>query len=332
MARDPVAFERALLAHIESLGPKPVLLPMEEATIRWLTDRAEVVAEHAHFLIPGRKSLMVALDKGKTFEAAAQGGIPAPHTELPEDPAALARAVAKLEGGAFVVKPRAGSGSAGVVYGEHRNEDAWRAHWERYGPLIVQQRVPPEGRAVGVACLFDGSGDLKARFSHQRLKQYPVGGGPSTDREAVHEPQLEAWSEALLRSLDWRGVAMVEWKQDPATGGFRLLEINPRFWGSLELAVRAGVDFPSLYARAALGEKIPESFEYQNGVRCRWMVPGDVLRYLSDPSRGSLRSFLKGGVHLAEEWDPSDKRGALATIVCTGALALNPRYWRYVRR
>ncbi|MPZ68415.1 MAG: ATP-grasp domain-containing protein [Actinobacteria bacterium] len=331
-ARDAAAFEKALLAHLERLDRGAVLLPMEEATIRWLTERAPVVADHARFLIPDEDSLSVALDKGKTFEVASQAGIPAPHTDLPEDPAALARIAADLAPGSFVVKPRAGSGSTGVVYGEERDAAAWREHWDRYGPMVVQERVPAEGRAVGVACLFDSSGTLKARFTHQRLKQYPVGGGPSTDRESIHEPQLEAWSEALLRSLDWRGIAMVEWKQDPVSGGFRLLEINPRFWGSLELAVRAGIDFPTLYALATLGEEVPESFDYADHVRCRWMMPGDILRYLSDKDRESPRRFLKGAIRLAEEWDRRDKRGALATVVCTGALALNPRYWRYLRR
>ena len=254
-ARDAAAFEKALLAHLAGLDRTAVLLPMEEATIRWLAERASAVAERASFLIPDEHSLSVALDKGKTFEVASQGGIPAPHTDLPEDPSALTRIVADLEPGSFVVKPRAGSGSTGVVYGEARDEARWREHWDRHGPMVVQERVPAAGRAVGVACLFDASGTLKARFTHQRLKQYPVGGGPSTDRESIHEPQLEAWSETLLRSLDWRGIAMVEWKQDPVSGEFRLLEINPRFWGSLELAVRAGIDFPTLYALAALGRR-----------------------------------------------------------------------------
>lgn len=46
---------------------------------------------------------------------------------------------------------------------------------------------------------------------------------------------------------------MVEWKVDLRDGRPKLMEINPRFWGSLELAVRSGVNFPSLYADADRG-------------------------------------------------------------------------------
>jgi len=112
------------------------------------------------------------------------------------------------------------------------------------------------------------------------------------------------------------------------------MEINPRFWGSLELAIRSGVDFPVLFARLALGEKLGAPPSYPDGVRCRWMLPGEILRYLSTPSdeRESFNEFLEGLPQSAEEWDPQDLRGALSTVVCAGGLALNPKYWKFLRR
>jgi hypothetical protein len=64
------------------------------------------------------------------------------------------------------------------------------------------------------------------------------------------------------------------------------------------------------------------------------MLPGEILRYISTPSedREPLGEFLRGLPALSEEWDQSDLRGTLATIVCTGALALNFRYWKFLRR
>ena len=73
---------------------------------------------------------------------------------------------------------------------------------------------------------------------------------------------------------------------------------------------------------------------YQTGVRCRWIVPGDILRYINQPreKRESLSKFLDGLPQLAEEWCLTDLRGTAATIVCQAFLALNPKYWKYVRR
>jgi len=72
---------------------------------------------------------------------------------------------------------------------------------------------------------------------------------------------------------------------------------------------------------------------YTAGVRCRWLIPGDILRYLSSPRRDreSLIEFLRG-LNLAEEWDREDLRGLVAVIACTGVQALNPKYWKYLRR
>jgi predicted ATP-grasp superfamily ATP-dependent carboligase len=181
---------------------------------------------------------------------------------------------------------------------------------------------------------MDNFGETRATFAYERLKEYPVSGGPSTDRRSLHAPELVEQSVALLRQIAWRGIAMVEWKEDVREKRPKILEINPRFWGSLELAIRAGVDFPSLYARLALGESIGLPPVYSPGVRCRWMIPGEILRYIGQPARRreSVRTFLSGLPGLAEEWDPVDVPGSISTLVCTGALALHPRYWKYVRR
>ena len=79
----------------------------------------------------------------------------------------------------------------------------------------------------------------------------------------------------LLRALGWEGVAMVEYKRDVHSGEHVLMEVNGRFWGSLQLAIDAGVDFPSLLARVALGEKPAPVTRYRLGVRTRWTL-GDL--------------------------------------------------------
>jgi predicted ATP-grasp superfamily ATP-dependent carboligase len=324
--------ERMLARH-----PGAVLLPMEDATLRWVSEHREELAAKCRFLIPSRESLATAWDKGLTLQLAQRLGIPCPRTWEPKDTEGaleFAKHAAGLEPGSFVVKPRSGTGSAGVAYGDRRSASEWEAHWRRFGPMLIQERVPPQGRGQGVSVLMGPDGECVASFAHERIQQYPNSGGPSTDRKSIHAPALVEQSVRLLKRLEWRGVAMVEWKLDPRDGQAKLMEINPRFWGSLELAVRSGVDFPLLYARAALGETSTPVTRYPEGVRCRWMVPGEVLRYLSQKSgeREGWLAFLSGLPGCAEEWDARDWLGTLATVVCTGAQALNPRYWKYVRR
>jgi len=129
-----------------------------------------------------------------------------------------------------------------------------------------------------------------ASFSHKRLREKPPSGGVSVLRESIPvEPILKAHSERLLRALDWHGVAMVEFKRDNLAGSYKLMEVNGRFWGSLQLAIDAGVNFPSILAKIAVGEKIDPIKDYKIGVKTRWLWGDiDVLLALMLKSRKKL--------------------------------------------
>ena len=104
---------------------------------------------------------------------------------------------------------------------------------------------------------------------------------------------------ALLNALDWFGVAMVEFKLDPRDGIPKLMEVNPRFWGSLALSIEAGVNFPYLLYRMSLGERFKPVHDYEIGKRVRWLLPGDILHFIHNPRRLSiLPEFL-------DFWDPN---------------------------
>jgi predicted ATP-grasp superfamily ATP-dependent carboligase len=160
-------------------------------------------------------------------------------------------------------------------------------------PLLVQERVV--GPGMGVSCLVWG-GRLVAHFTHRRLRERPPSGGASVYAESVAPDQaLLERSVALLRRLDWNGVAMVEYKVDAATGEAYLMEINGRFWGSLQLAIDAGVDFPALLAAAGAGGAVPsEAPVYRAGVRFRWWW-GDVDHLLVRLARSAARLALPAG-------------------------------------
>lgn len=174
-------------------------------------------------------------------------------------------------------------------------------------PVMLQRRV--RGAGVGFFALR-WSGRTIARFAHRRLREKPPAGGVSVLSESVAlDPALQAACDALLERLDWQGVAMVECKEDPDGGGWRVIEINGRFWGSLQLAIDAGVDFPALLVAAALGRATGAPPAWVAGRRLRWEW-GDVdhllirLRrsraYLSLPAEapGRLGAAVRFLVHL----------------------------------
>jgi len=156
-------------------------------------------------------------------------------------------------------------------------------------PLLLQR--PVRGPGVGVFLLV-WEGDVLAAFCHRRIREKPPSGGVSVFRESIPlGAGLLHRSRRLLERFDWQGVAMVEYKIDAETGIPHLMEVNGRFWGSLQLAVDSGVDFPSLLVAAACGESLRPELGYRTGVRSRWWW-GEVdhlvgvLRNGGDGARG----------------------------------------------
>ncbi|MGC4120146.1 MAG: hypothetical protein QM765_37300 [Myxococcales bacterium] len=161
-----------------------------------------------------------------------------------------------------------------------RAASAWeaRACLERlavtHRSALVQGHVP--GRGVGAFVLVSRTGEILAEFMHRRLHEVPHTGGASSYRESwLHLGILDDALEKV-RAAGWQGVAMMEYRLDEATGDFRFLEMNGRFWGSLHLALASGVDFPRLLVDDFLGAPVEPVRRWALGVRSRHTFPAEV--------------------------------------------------------
>jgi predicted ATP-grasp superfamily ATP-dependent carboligase len=144
-------------------------------------------------------------------------------------------------------------------------------------PPMIQGYVP--GRGVGVNMLIAPGGALCAEFAYERMRDVrPTGAGSVLRRSIPMQEQLREMSVQLLRKLNWWGVAMVEFRVDDTIGCPYLMEINGRFWGSLQLAIDAGVNFPRLLLDVARGKPV-RCDSYKAGVVSRWWL-GDFRRTL----------------------------------------------------
>ena len=126
-------------------------------------------------------------------------------------------------------------------------------------------------------------------FMHHRIREYPVTGGASVCAESFSDVALKNEGMKLLDALKWEGVAMVEFKKDMKDGKYKLMEINPKLWGSLELAIVSGINFPELLAEAAVGTLQSKESVYP-GLRFQWLLNGELFHFFERPS--SLFSIL----------------------------------------
>ncbi len=287
---DPKKNERAFIEKILQITKEN-----EIELIIPVTDKCLIPIVKNQNLFPGQlycnnyEKIMIARDKAQMLKFAPTIDIPRPKTYFLEETPDLNQINYPV-----VIKPRLSSGSRGIKKCNSQEDlNKFLPQIKRdYGEVIIQELIPQEGEEIGYYALLDEKSNIKAYTIQKRLRSYPISGGPSTYRETVKHDQIKELSEKILKNLNWRGVAMVEWKIDPRGNTPKLMEVNPRFWGSLALSVLAGVDFPFLLYQLQQNQQIPAQ-NYQIGVRCRWLLPGDILWFLSSKKNfANIKQFF----------------------------------------
>lgn len=229
--------------------------------------------------------LLSAFDKALTLSCAAACGVSIPRTRFPRSLEECLAAVDEL-GFPCVVKPRRSNAREGGLFATAKapayvNQAADLAkvmEARRQGAdwPLVQEFVRGQGKGVFALC---DRGRVVAWFAHERLRDtQPTGSGSSLRRSVSLEGRLREPSERLLGELKWHGPAMVEFKDDGINPPC-LMEINGRFWGSLQLGIDSGVNFPLLWISILKGEPVEPLIRYTEGVTLRWLW-GDVKRFL----------------------------------------------------
>jgi len=282
-ADDPAAFAAARdWARERAAG---VVLPLTERSCRLVN--AQRGAWEAAGITPGCAPdalLLQAFDKRRTLRIAAEAGLRIPETRAPSS-LEESRAAARELGFPLVVKPRFSHAWDGTrflpdlgpahVYDDAALEAAVLARRQGAAWPLLQRRLT--GRARGVFALCD-HGRPCAWFAHERLRDVrPTGSGSSLRRAAPLEERLRAPASRLLAAMRWHGPAMIEFMDDDGPEP-ALIEVNGRFWGSLQLAIDAGVDFPRLWLELLRGGDV-HADGYSSSVTVRWLW-GDVKRLL----------------------------------------------------
>jgi len=225
--------------------------------------------------IPDVAALEMVRNKQLTIELAERLGVPVPRTALV---ASVDEAIAAARSFSWpvVLKPlvsrlhRAGEPIEKLCVAYAESDETLVAKMRRFEgrcPVLLQEYCAGDGQGVE---LLMHEGRPYAAFQHRRLREMPVQGGPSALRESVAlDPVLYEYSVNMLREINWTGLAMVEFKVGPTAAW--LMEINGRVWGSLPLAVHAGMDFPSrlveLLLRDGTVDNPVRACRYRTGVR-----------------------------------------------------------------
>jgi len=223
---------------------------------------------YQHAALAPRPSVRTALDKQAVWELARRLGIRVPSSELVCSTSLPPKTFPVVLKPVFSKKNTRGAVEDFRVT-IARDLMQWRsALTTTYQDVPVQQQQYISGKGLGVEMLFE-HGTLRWAFLHERVHELPLTGGGSSYRVSLGlKDDLVKISTSLLSALEWHGVAMVEFKVT-AEGEAYLIEINPRLWGSLALAIDCGVDFPVGLLCLATERPLPPQPKYRAGYYTR---------------------------------------------------------------
>jgi predicted ATP-grasp superfamily ATP-dependent carboligase len=266
------------IAEIVSNEKIDVIFPMTEQSVYILNKSKERLGDKVILACASSDKMEAVSNKFSLFQLAEKLGVDIPQTMYVTDVDDFLRKAESITVFPVVVKPafsKIQEGSTivttGVMYAANPVELSclYRTNPALRHPSMIQEMIVGEG--TGLFTLFDKDRH-RVLFSHRRLLEKPPSGGVSVLSESVPlDYEMVHASEKLLTAVGWTGIAMVEFKRDVRDGRAKLMEINGRFWGSLQLAVACNVDFPCLLLDFLKGEKTDTPIgSYLVGHKLKW--------------------------------------------------------------
>ncbi len=156
--------------------------------------------------------------------------------------------------------------------------------------LLMQERVSGVGR--GFFCIAK-EGKIINYYMHQRIREIPITGGSSTAAKSVFCEKMFDTSKQIIEYLNWSGPLMIEYKYDETKQKYYLIELNPKFWGSLDLSYALGFNFGKTLIDAYSGnvsEQLEKKYEVEK--KFFWVLDGDLLVLLKTGKLHKVKEYF----------------------------------------
>ncbi len=259
-----------------------VLLPAGNDSIYSISKYRDKLSSHIKVPIARKESIEITEDKSKTIKFVMKLGIPCPKTFFSENiDSSNMREIVKEIGFPAVIKPNIGAGADGISYANSLKEleDVYAKTTKEYGPSHIQEYI--KGKKYSGSALFNQDSLPRRGFVQQSIRQMPFTGGSQILAISVKQTQVLDYTFQILKALKWYGIAEMEFIVDHKDKCPKLLDINPRLYGSVCVPIAAGVDYPYLLYRLAMAGDIEPDLNYKLGVKCRYVFPEEFKYVLS---------------------------------------------------
>jgi D-aspartate ligase len=240
-----------------------VLIAAGDQDMRLIAENHTLLSQHFRVATPDWNTIQFAYDKRLTYQRAAELGMDFPASFRLNHADDIEGLDCRFP---VILKP-----AYRKTADEFTQAKAWKADdrnalrrlFKRAAALvgndaiIVQEWIPGAGEAQYSFAALCERGEAVVSLVARRGRQHPIDfGRSSTFVETIDQPEVEELGRRLLKSLNYTGVVEVEFKYDRRDRHFKLLDVNGRFWTWAGLGLRAGIDFPYLAWRQAVGETV----------------------------------------------------------------------------
>lgn len=287
MERSEATLSLSAISRALALTGATVLLPVDTTAIRFVSANHERLKEMAAIApVPALESLELVENKWVLVGFLGHHAIAHPDTLLASDDDQFARSLSAFPF-PVLLKPATGSNGRGIHGFADRNSllGFLRSDREPQRQCIVQAYVPGEDIDCSVLCHH---GEILAYTIQNGFIPGPRQFAPAGGITFLEDDQVLSTVAELMGRLRWNGVAHVDLRYDSRGGKPVVIEVNPRFWGSLLGSLAAGVNFPELSCCAALGKP----FSRPLGRQTRFVSAGTAVRqWLRPPWRDRAASF-----------------------------------------
>ena len=186
-----------------------------------------------------------------------------------------------------ILKPCIGSGSEGIIRlncAEELTEDIKLLLKNK--PFVVQELIPNGKDVHGVFALAD-NGNVLGIYGHKRLRTSPEEGGVTVFSKLHCDEKLMKQATEFINVSKWNGLIMLEYLYDKELGVYKLIETNPRIWGSIMLSEYSGANLLENYIHLCLGEPLVKPNLKESYIR--WFFPMDIIAYIK--KKGKIEGF-----------------------------------------
>lgn len=263
-----------------------VFLPIEEQVVLLFYDFMKI---HGNMnfvsMLPEMSAFLLSRDKLELSRFCRDNEIPCPRLYEPEDICRLVELSHPL-----IVKPRHGSGSEGFLFVDDV-EGLSSLDDVQLNEYVVQERLA-NGRDVKGTFFLCKNGQVLASYTHQRIRTYPIDGGVTVCSHFDVDTKAIVIGAKVLEELNWSGLAMVELLWDGRDSRYKVIEINPRLWGSILLDQFSGAFLLKNYIELSLGHE-PIAQDIQPNANIRWLFPFELINLVL--AKGNIPGFWKFG-------------------------------------